>query len=293
LTRFHPVLDVDRDDFTTAAAVLERLALALVEEVFGIGAGLTHERWFGAADVRVFDRAAAVRLGWRRALARALPPLRNLLAGRGRWFGLGAATPRRVRWSEGAVRARLAIEYHGSEGMRIPEHLLALAGRTAWDGPAFRLEAATIIDEHFRSRLIAPPDGLAAPRIFPAVMWMLVATSRVPIPLLARMGLAYRRERRALERLRAFAHAAIDEMALPGDFWSQWIAWHAERRFGVPPELPPEWLSSLRTMDGAAETGAAAPGRGAPAPRWQAPESLAAAYAAWYPAARHAIRPNR
>ena len=164
--------------------------------------------------------------------------------------------------------------------MRIPDHLLALAGRTAWDGPAFRLEAATLIDGHFRSRLIAPPDGLPAPRVFPAVMWMLVATSRIPMPLPARLGLAYRHERRALERLRAFAHAAIDEMALPGDFWSQWVAWHAERRFG-PPELP-EWLSSLRTMDGAAGPGAAAPGRREPAPRTAAPESLAAACARTY-----------
>ena len=287
-----PVLDVDREDFTIAAAALHRLALALLEEVFDIGAGLTHERWFGAADVAVFDRVPAVRLGWRRSVARFVPALRSLLAGKGRWFGSGAAAPGRLRWSEGAVRARLAIEYHGADGLRIPDQLLALAGHSAWEAPEFRLAAATLVTDHLRTRLIVPPDGLPAARVVPAVVWMLIATSRVRVPLAARLGLAYRRERRALERLRRFARTAIEDAALPGDFWSHWIAWHVERRFGVSSDLPPEWLSPLRSMDGSPDP-AGRPAPGGSSLRWQSPDALAAAYAAWYPAARHAARPNR
>jgi hypothetical protein len=275
----HRVLEFDRDDVETAAAVLGRLALALLEQVFESGAGVAHDVWFGAPDVLVFDRAPARRIGWRRAVARLVPPLRTTVTGKGRWRGLGGSTPGRLRWSSDAVRARLALEYHGVEGLRIPDHLLALTGRMAWDAPAFRLAAAALVSAHFRSRLIAPPRGLPAPRVLPDVLWMIVATCPVPMPVAVRLGLAARGQRRALDRLRAFARTAMEDLALPADFWSHWIAWHVERRFGVPAELPPEWLSPLRAMDavdGADPRGAMR--------RWQSPEALAASYAAWYPA---------
>lgn len=116
------VLDVEPDDLLTGATVLHRLALALLEDLFDQGSGVTHEHWFGTADVRVFDRMRISRLGWRRLLARFVPPLRAALMGKGRWpGGLGAATPRQMRWSAPAVRALLSFGYHGAEGMRIPD----------------------------------------------------------------------------------------------------------------------------------------------------------------------------
>jgi hypothetical protein len=180
------------------------------------------------------------------------------------------------RWSAPAVRARLAIDYHGLGGMRVPDGLLGLVGRAAWDAPEFRLQAATVVNEHVRNRLVVSLTSLPSPRVFPAVVWMVVAASLVPMPAAARLGLAYRRERRALNRLRRFARAALEETSLPNDFWSHWIAWHVERRFGVASELPPEWLSPLRFAEGA--TGPAVKKLG-----WTAPEALTAAYAAWYP----------
>ena len=103
--------------------------------------------------------------------------------------------------------------------------------------------------DHFRSRLIAPPDGLAAPRIAPGLVWMIVATARVTPPALVRLGLAHRAERRALARLQRFAQGVLDETALPDDFWSHWIAWHVERRYGQRSKLPPEWHSRLSAAD--------------------------------------------
>jgi hypothetical protein len=268
------VLDVEQDDLTTAAEVLQRLGLALLEDLFDAGSGLTHERWFRSPDVRVFDRARIGRLGWRRLLVRAAPPLRDALAGKGR-RGLGAPTPRQMRWSPAAVRARLAIDYHGVEGLRIPDGLLPLVGRTAWDAPEFRLQAAALVADHVRRRLVVPLSRLAAPQVAVPVVWMVVATSQVPMPLAARLGVAHRAERRAIERLQRFARQTLDERAIPSDFWSHWIAWHVERRFGIAAELPPEWLSPLRL----------APGRTGPADttRWTSTEALTAAYAAWYP----------
>jgi hypothetical protein len=269
------VLDVEQGDLLTAAAVLQRLGLALLEDLFDAGSGLTHERWFGSSDVRVFGRARISRLGWRRLAVRIAPPVRDAVAGKGRW-GLGASRPRQMRWSPATARARLAIDYHGIEGLRIPDGLLPLIGRTAWDAPEFRLQAATLVADHVRSRLVFPLSRLPAPRVAAPVVWMLVATSRVPMPLAARLGVAYRQETRAIERLQRFARRALDDMAMPNDFWSHWIAWHVERRFGIGLELPPEWLSPLRLVQSRI-------GPAADQVRWTSPEALTAAYAAWYP----------
>ena len=78
---------------------------------------------------------------------------------------------------------------------------------------------------------------------------MIVATARVTPPTLVRLGLAHRAQRRALARLQRFAHGVLDESALPDDFWSHWIAWHVERRYGQRSKLPPEWHSRLSAAD--------------------------------------------
>jgi hypothetical protein len=183
-----------------------------------------------------------------------------------------------MRWSTPAVRAHLSFDYHGVDAMRIPDHLLSLVGRTAWDAPEFRLAAATLVTNHFRNRLVVSSTSLSAPRIVAAVVWMVIATSRVSMPLTARLRLAYGPQRRALERLQQHARGVLEEMALPNDFWSHWIAWHVERRFGVASELPPEWLSPLRFVGGTAE-----PADAGEISSWKSPQALAAAYAAWYP----------
>ena len=274
------VLDVEQDDLVAGATVLHRLALALLEDLFDQGSGVTHERWFGAADVRVFDRMPTSRLGWRRLLVRFVPPLRGALMGKGRWRGLSAATPRQIRWSTPAVRAHLSFDYHGVEGMRIPDYLLSLVGRTAWDAPEFRRAAATLVTNHFRNRLVVSSTSLSTPRVVVAVVWMVIATSRVSMPLAARLRLAYRQQRRALERLQQYAREVLEEIAMPSDFWSHWIAWHVERRFGVASELPPEWLSPLRFVEGTPEPSGTESGE---LFRWRSPQALAAAYAVWYP----------
>jgi hypothetical protein len=281
------VLDVEQDDLLTGAAVLHRLALALLEDLFDQGTGVTHEHWYGAADVRVFDRMPAIRLGWRRFLAR-FPPLRAAVMGKGRWLGLGAAKPRQMRWSTSAIRAHLSFDYHGVAGMRIPDRLLDLVGHTAWDAPEFRLHAATLVTEHFRNRLIISATSLSTPRLAAAVVWMVIATSRVAMPLTARLGLAYRPERRALERLQQYARGALEQMSMPNDFWSHWIAWHVERRFGAASELPPEWLSPLRFVESSF-------GRPVELLPWASPQALTAAYAAWYPTEkeRGRVRPQQ
>src|SRR4030095_10610665 len=92
-------------------------------------------------------------------------------------------------------------------------------------------------------------DQLPAPRVTPAVIWMMLATTRVAPPALVRLGLAHRAQRRALPRLQRFAHEVLDESALPDDFWSHWIAWHAERRYGQRSELSPRWHSRLSAAD--------------------------------------------
>jgi hypothetical protein len=250
--------------------------------VFECGPGLTHERWFGSSDARVLDRAPLVRLGWRRLVARIAPPLTDALTDRGRWSTFRSGRP---RWSAGAVRARLALDVHGVEGLLIPDRLLGLIGRAAWESPAFRLQASTLVLDHFRARLIAPAaDHLPVPRVTPAVVWMILATTRITPPALVLVGLAHRAERRALARLQRFAHTVLEESALPDDFWSHWIAWHVERRYRQRSTLPPEWHSRLSTADRPGEVSTRRRGNSPdPSQAWTAPEALAAAYAAWYP----------
>ena len=289
------VLDVRPEELEAATAALQELALALFEELFGGGPGFTAERWFDSRDARVLDRIPLQRLGWRRLVARAAPFLSDALTDRKRW----ASSPRppepwrrwtsdRLRWSAGAVRARLALDAHGVEALLIPDRLLALVARAAWESPTFRVQASTLVLDHFRSRLIfqcgAPGDGLAAPRISPGLVWMIVATARVTPPTLVRLGLARRAQRRALARLQRFAHGMLDETALPDDFWSHWIAWHVERRYGQRSKLPPEWHSRLSAADRRGETSIRRRGDPVdPSHAWTTPEALAAAYAAWYP----------
>jgi hypothetical protein len=293
------VLDVRAEDLTAATAALQQLALALFEELFDGGPGLTAERWFQSPDARVLDRIPLSRLGWRRLIARAMPSLSDAVTHRKRWAVLPS---NRLRWSGGALRARLALEAHGAEGFLIPDRLLGLVARAAWESATFRVQSSTLVLDHFRSRLIAPVDGLAAPRVAPALVWMIVATARVTPPTLVRLGLAHRAERRALARLQRFAQGLLDETALPDDFWSHWIAWHVERRYGQRSKLPPEWHSRLSAADRPGETTNRNPNPHLPTPNkakgwesrrrgdsidplhaWMAPEALAAAYAAWYP----------
>jgi hypothetical protein len=284
------VLDVRPEELTAATAALQQLALALFEELFDGhlrqgsggqgGPGLTAERWFASPDARVLDRIPLRRLGWRRLVARAAPFLSDTLTDRKRWAG----APSRLRWSRGAVRARLALDAHGVEGRLIPDRLLNLVARAAWESATFRVQASTLVLDHFRSRLIVPADGLAAPRIAPGLVWMIVATARVTPPTLVRLGLTHRAARRALARLQRFALGMLDESALPDDFWSHWIAWHVERRYGQRSELPPEWHSRLSAADRPAEASIRRRGDPVdPSQAWTAPEALAAAYAAWYP----------
>jgi hypothetical protein len=292
------LLDVRPEELRTATTALQRLALALFEELFDGGPGLTAERWFESSDARVLDRIPLRRLGWRRLVARAAPFLSDALTDRKRWAGSPRApepwrrwTSNRLRWSGGAVRARLALEAHGVEGLLIPDRLLGLVARAAWESATFRVQASTLVLDHFRSRLIAPVEELAAPRIAPGLVWMVVATARVTPPRLVRLGLAHRAQRRALARLQRFAHGVLDETALPDDFWSHWIAWHVERRYGQRSKLPPEWHSRLSAADRPGETS----GRRRADPvdlsqAWTAPEALAAAYAAWYPIDRRVTR---
>ena len=284
----HPVIDVRPEELTSATTALQRLALALFEELFENGQGLVAERWFGSPEVRVLDRIPLYRLGWRRLVARAAPLLSDAVTDRNRWAGLPS---KRLRWSGGAVRARLALDAHGAEGLLIPDRLLALVGRAAWESPSFRVQASTVVLDHFRSRLIAPAGGFAPPRIAPELVWMIVATARVTPPTLVRLGVAHRAESRALARLQRFAHGMLEETALPEDFWSHWIAWHAERRYGQRSKLPPEWHSRLSAADRPGETAIRRRGEAADSSRtWTAPEALAAAYAAWYPPERRVAR---
>jgi hypothetical protein len=282
------VLDVRPEELTVATAALQRLALALLEELFDSGPGLTPERWFGSPDARLLDRVPVARLGWRRLVARAAPFLSDAVTDRRRWGGLPS---NRLRWSGGAVRARLALDAHGVEGLLIPDRLLGLVARAAWESASFRVPASSLVLDHFRWRLIAPADGYAAPRVAPGVVWMIVATARVTPPTLVRLGLAHRAERRALARLQRYAYGVLDDTALPDDFWSHWIAWHAERRYGQRGRLPPEWHSRLSGADRPGEPAIRRRGDPVdPSRTWTAPEALAAAYAAWYPIDRRVTR---
>jgi hypothetical protein len=279
-------LDVRPEDLRAATEALERLALALFEELFGGGSGLAAERWFESSDARVLDRTPLPRLGWRRLAARAAPFLRDSVTDRKRWTG----PSKRLRWSGSAVRARLALDAHGVEGLLIPDRLLGVVARAAWESATFRVQASTLVLDHFRSRLIAPPV-LAAPRITPGLVWMIVAAARVTPPTLVRLGLAHRAQRRALARLQRFAHGVLDETALPDDFWSHWIAWHVERRYGRRSELPSEWHSRLSAADRPGETSMRRRGNPIdPAHAWTSPEALAAVYAGWYPNDRRVAR---
>jgi hypothetical protein len=251
------VLDVRAKDLNAAAAALQALGLALFEELFDGVPGRTAERWFASPEARVLDRIPLPRLAWRRLLARR------------------ARTSNPVRWSHGAIRARLALDAHGVEGLLIPDRLLPLVARAAWESATFRVQASTLVLDHFRSRLIAPAGRFPPPRIAAGLVWMLVATARVTPPALARLGLAHRAERRALARLQRFAHRVLDETALPDDFWSHWIAWHVERRYGQRSKLPPEWHSRLSADD---------------RPDATSIHPLASAYAAWYPINRRVAR---
>ena len=258
------VLDVRSDDLSTAMAVLQRLAVALFADVFG-RPGATPDRWFEWPEARALDRIPLGRLGWRRFVARLAPVLSDAVTDRKRWAG---SSPSRLRWSRGAVRARLAIDAHGVEGHLIPDRLLGLVARAAWEAADFRLQASTLVLDHFRSRLIAPADEPAAPRIEPGVVWLMIATARITPPAPVRLGWTRRAEHRALARLQRFAHGVLDETALPDDFWSQWIAWHVERRYAGRATLPPEWHSRLSAAD---------------RPGAETIHPLAATYAAWFP----------
>jgi hypothetical protein len=281
------VLDVRPEDLKAATTALQRLALALFEELFESGPGLTAGRWFGCSDVRVLDRLPASRLGWRRLMARAAPFLTDAVTDRRRWSG----SPKRLRWSSGAVRARLALDAHGAEGLLIPDRLLGLVARAAWESPEFRVQASTLVLDHFRTQLIAPTERLTAPRISPDLVWMLIATAGVSPPKLARLGLAHHAEARALTRLQRFALGVLEDTSLPDDFWSHWIAWHIERRYGRRSTLPPEWHSRLSVADRRSETSIRRrDDAGDPTRAWMTPEALAAAYAAWYPTNRRVAR---
>ena len=65
------ILDVDADDLRAATAALQQLALALFDELFADGPGVTAERWFASAEARALDRIPFTRLDWRRLVARA------------------------------------------------------------------------------------------------------------------------------------------------------------------------------------------------------------------------------
>jgi hypothetical protein len=274
------ILDVRREDLLAATTALQRLALALFEELFESGPGLTAGRWFGRSDVRVLDRLPASRLGWRRLIARAAPFLSDAVTDRRRWSG----SPRQLRWSGGAVRARLALEAHGADGLLIPDRLLGLVARAAWESPDFRVQVSRLALDHFRSRLVVPAGGVTAPRIAPELVWMLVAAARVSPPKLARLGLAHRVEVRALARLQRFAIGVLEDTSLPGDFWSHWIAWHIERRYHRRSTLPPEWHSRLSVADRRGDTTIRQRhDAGDATTAWLTPEALASAYAAWYP----------
>ena len=131
------ILDVRRDDVSAATIALQRLALALFEDLFDSEAAQPAERWFGWRDVRVLDRLPLSRLGWRRLAALIAPFLSDAVTGRKRWPGWPST---RLRWSEGAIRARLAIDAHGAEGLLIPDRLLALVARAAWEAPEFQVQ---------------------------------------------------------------------------------------------------------------------------------------------------------
>jgi hypothetical protein len=282
------VLDVRPDDLSAATAALQGLALALFEELFDGVAGLTAERWFASPDARALDRSPFTRLGWRRLVARAAPFLSDAVTDRKRW---ASSRPSRLRWSGGAIRARLALDAHGAEGLLIPDRLLGLVARAAWESPTFRVQASTLVLDHFRSRLIAPSDGFAPPHIAPGLVWMIVATARVTPPTLVRLGLVHRAQRRALARLQRFAHGVLDESALPDDFWSHWIAWQVERRYGQRSKLPPEWHSRLSAADRPGEITITQRGDPKdPLQAWTTPDALASAYAAWYPIDRRVAR---
>ena len=269
------VLDVRDEDLAAAMTVLQRLAVALFADVFGGAAALTPDRWFDWPEARVLDRIPLGRLGWRRLVARIAPALSDVVTDRARWAG---SSPGRLRWSGGAVRARLAIDAHGVEGHLIPDRLLGLVARAAWESADFRLQASTLVLDHFRARLIASADAPGAPRIEPGVVWLMIATARVAPPASVRLGWTRRAEHRALARLQRFAYGVLDETALPDDFWSHWIAWHVERRYGQRAKLPPEWHSRLSAAE--------RPGAAAVHP-------LAAAYAAWYPRRERERAPRR
>lgn len=258
------VLDVRAGDLDTATAVLQRLGVALFADVFE-RPGLPPDRWFEWPEARILDRIPLRRLGWRRLVGRIAPMLRDVLTDRKSW---AASTPGRLRWSGGAVRARLAIEAHGVEGYLIPDRLLPLVARAAWESADFRLQASTMVLDHFRSRLIASAEAPPAPRIEPGLVWLMIASARITPAASVRLGWIRRAEHRAFARLQRFAHGVLDETALPDDFWSQWIAWHVERRYAQRARLAPEWHSRLAVADRAGG---------------ETIHPLAAVYAAWFP----------
>jgi hypothetical protein len=266
------VVYVSREELDRAAEVLQRLALRLLEDLLACGPGLQHRDWFGARDARVFDRMGIRRIGLRWALARFIPPLRGLLMHRQTTTGIGGRE-KRGRWSTPAALTRLAIECHGTEGLLVPDRLLGIIGRTAWDSPPFRLRAAALVTDHLRSRLMVSVTDIPAPRIVPEICWMIIATSYVRLPRLARLRLAYRPQRRGLERLRAYGLRVMEETGMPEEFWAHWLSWHVHRVGGSHSMMPLAWQSSLRDPGAVASTGSAE-------------QKLAAAYAAWYPAAR-------
>jgi hypothetical protein len=227
---------------------------------------LQHSEWFGAQDVRVFDRMGIRRIGLRWSVARFCPPLRRMLM----QAPAGSAREPRAKWSRPAALTRLSIECHGTEGLIIPNRLLNVVGKAAWDSPWFRLRAAALVTEHLRSHLMVSVANLPPARIVPEVCWMIVATADVPMPLMARLRLGYRPQRRSLERLQSFGLRMIEETGMPEEFWAHWLSWHVNRVKGSPSILPLKWHSWLRDP-------------GLNAGSVSAEQTLVAAYAAWYP----------
>ena len=82
----------------------------------------------------------------------------------------------RLRWSGAAIRARLALDAHGVEGLLIPIACSVSSPARHGSRPTFRVQASTLVLDHFRSRLIAPGDGRGAAHR-PGLVWMIVATA--------------------------------------------------------------------------------------------------------------------
>jgi hypothetical protein len=230
-------LHVTSQELTDAAAGLRGLALRLIANLLDDDRYVPLQKWLTRDEARVFDRMPLSRLGWRRAIVR--------VSSR---FGarvLPAATDIRTPietnpgeiWSESMAAERLALEWHGRMGLVIPPRLLRLVGDCAWSSPRFRFAAAAILGNHLRERLVVPLTQLPVARVEPALMWLLIASSPVRLPILVRLRLLHRRQRSAVGELRRAADEILQSTPLPApDFWTQWIVWHLLRRNRPVPE---------------------------------------------------------